>query len=40
MARTVKQGVPTVVTGLVGAAAYEALAKAPWRKVTVSAAAV
>ncbi|WP_372516813.1 DUF1490 family protein, partial [Mycobacterium szulgai] len=29
-----------MVTGLVGAAAYEALAKAPWRKVTVSAAAV
>ena len=32
--------VPTVVTGVVGAAAYEALAKAPWRKVTVSAAAL
>ncbi|MCV7199317.1 DUF1490 family protein [Mycobacterium angelicum] len=34
------KAVPTVVTGLVGAAAYEALAKAPWRKFTVSAAAV
>jgi hypothetical protein len=30
---------PTVVTGVVGAAAYDALAKAPWRKVTVTATA-
>ncbi|ORB68116.1 MULTISPECIES: DUF1490 family protein [Mycobacterium] len=34
------KAVPTVVTGVVGAAAYEALAKAPWRKVTVGATAV
>ena len=34
------KAVPTVVTGVVGAAAYEVLAKAPWRKVTVSATAV
>lgn len=33
------KAVPTVVTGVVGAAAYEALAKAPWRKVTVGATA-
>jgi len=31
--------VPTVVTGLVGVAAYEALAKAPWRATTVTATA-
>ncbi|MBX9639516.1 MAG: DUF1490 family protein [Mycobacteriaceae bacterium] len=30
---------PTVVTGVVGVAAYEALAKAPWRKATVMATA-
>jgi hypothetical protein len=30
---------PTVVTGVVGVAAYEALAKAPWRKATVIATA-
>lgn len=30
---------PTVVTGVVGVAAYEALAKAPWRKATVLATA-
>lgn len=29
-----------VVTGVVGVAAYEALVKAPWRKVTVSATAL
>ncbi|APT13655.1 DUF1490 family protein [Mycobacterium avium] len=34
------RAVPTVVTGVVGAAAYEALARAPWRKVTVSATAL
>jgi hypothetical protein len=34
------KAVPTAVTGVVGAAAYEALAKAPWRKVTVSATAM
>ncbi len=34
------KAVPTVVTGVVGAAAYEVLVKAPWRKVTVSAAAL
>jgi len=33
------KAVPTVATGVVGVAAYEALAKAPWRKVTVSATA-
>ena len=31
--------VPTVVTGVVGVAAYEALAKAPWRQATVTATA-
>ena len=36
----VGKAVPTLVTGVVGAAAYEALAKAPWRRMTVSAAAV
>lgn len=30
---------PTVVTGVVGVAAYEALAKAPWRQATVTATA-
>ncbi len=30
---------PTVVTGVVGVAAYEALVKAPWRKATVMATA-
>jgi hypothetical protein len=30
---------PTVATGVVGVVAYEALAKAPWRKATVSATA-
>jgi chaperone-like protein len=30
---------PTVVTGVVGVAAYEALMKAPWRKATVIATA-
>ncbi|MBO0879299.1 MAG: DUF1490 family protein [Mycobacterium sp.] len=30
------KAVPTVATGVVGAAAYAALAKAPWRKATVS----
>lgn len=30
---------PTVVTGVVGVAAYEALVKAPWRKATVVATA-
>lgn len=30
---------PTVVTGVVGVAAYEALLKAPWRKATVVATA-
>ncbi len=34
------KAVPALVTGVVGAAAYEALAKAPWRRMTVSAAAV
>ncbi len=34
------KAVPTVVTGVVGAAAYEALVKAPWRKLTVSATAL
>ncbi|MCV7393332.1 DUF1490 family protein [Mycobacterium paraseoulense] len=33
------KAMPTVVTGVVGAAAYEALAKAPWRKATVIATA-
>ncbi len=36
----VGKAVPALVTGVAGAAAYEALAKAPWRKMTVSAAAV
>ncbi len=35
----VAKSVPTVVTGVVGAAAYEALAKAPWRAATVTATA-
>lgn len=35
----VAKAMPTVVTGVVGAAAYEALAKAPWRKATVMATA-
>jgi hypothetical protein len=30
---------PTVATGVVGVAAYDALAKAPWRKATVTATA-
>lgn len=34
------KAVPTVVTGVVGVATYEALAKAPWRKVAVSATAL
>lgn len=34
------KSVHTVVTGVVGVAAYEAVAKAPWRKVTVSATAL
>jgi len=34
------KAVPTVVTGVAGVAAYEALVKAPWRKVTVSATAL
>ncbi len=34
------KAVPTLVTGVVGAAAFEALAKAPWRNVTVSATAM
>ncbi|WP_084027888.1 DUF1490 family protein [Mycobacterium avium] len=33
------KAVPTVVTGLVGTAAYKALAKAPWRAATVTATA-
>lgn len=33
------KAVPTVATGVVGVAAYEALAKAPWRKATVIATA-
>lgn len=33
------KAMPTVVTGVVGVAAYEALAKAPWRKATVMATA-
>lgn len=36
----VTRAVPAVVTGVVGAATYEALAKAPWRRVTVSATAL
>ncbi|WP_101953459.1 DUF1490 family protein [Mycobacterium intracellulare] len=36
----VAKAVPTLVTGVVGAAAYEALAKAPWRNVTVGTTAV
>jgi hypothetical protein len=35
----VGRAVPTLVTGVVGAAVYEVLAKAPWRTMTVSAAA-
>lgn len=35
----VAKAVPTVVTGVVGVAAYEALAKAPWREATVTATA-
>lgn len=34
------KAVPTVVHGLVGVAAYEALTKAPWRKATVTATAL
>lgn len=34
------KAVPTVVTGVVGAAAFEVLTKAPWRKATVGAAAL
>ncbi|OBI33450.1 hypothetical protein A5709_21710 [Mycobacterium sp. E1386] len=33
------KAMPTVVSGVVGVAAYEALAKAPWRKATVLATA-
>ncbi|WP_343603295.1 DUF1490 family protein [Mycobacterium sp.] len=33
------KAVPTVLTGVVGAAAYQAVAKAPWRKATVTATA-
>lgn len=33
------RAMPTVVTGVVGVAAYEALAKLPWRKATVIATA-
>lgn len=33
------KAMPTVVTGVVGVAAYEVLAKAPWRKATVIATA-
>ncbi len=33
------KAVPTVVTGVVGAAAYEVLVKAPWRGATVTATA-
>ena len=29
------KALPALVTGVVGAAAYEALAKAPWRTMTV-----
>ena len=36
----VGKAVPALVTGVAGAAAYEALAKAPWRKLTVIAAAM
>ncbi|OCB49186.1 DUF1490 family protein [Mycobacterium parascrofulaceum] len=35
----VAKAMPTVMTGVVGVAAYEALAKAPWRKATVVATA-
>ncbi|ORV47007.1 hypothetical protein AWC03_01605 [Mycobacterium europaeum] len=35
----VAKAMPAVVTGVVGAAAYETLAKAPWRKATVVATA-
>lgn len=34
------KAVPTVVTGVAGVAAWEVLVKAPWRKVTVGAAAL
>jgi hypothetical protein len=34
------KAVPTVVNGVVGAAAYEALAKAPWRQAKVTATAL
>ncbi|MGB8390007.1 DUF1490 family protein [Mycobacterium sp.] len=34
------KAVPSVVTGVVGVAAYEALAKAPWRQATVTATAL
>lgn len=33
------KAVPSVVTGVVGVATYEALAKAPWRSATVTATA-
>lgn len=36
----VTKAAPTVVTGVVGAAAYEAVSKAPWRQATVSATAL
>ncbi len=36
----VTKAAPTVLTGVAGVAAWEALAKAPWRKVTVSATAL
>ena len=35
----VTKAVPSVVTGVVGAAAYKAVAKAPWRAATVTATA-
>jgi glycerol kinase len=35
----VVKAMPTVVTGVVGVAAYEALVRAPWRKATVMATA-
>jgi hypothetical protein len=34
------KAVPTVATGVVGVVAYEVLAKAPWRKATVTATAL
>lgn len=34
------KAMPALATGVVGAAAYDALVKAPWRKVTVSATAL